>query len=377
MAACLAISVCAVSPVRFLFYICLLICAQGAELPVRFETRDGGLRVQAILATDEAGKLPSGLLTQEQGEKVLTLSLLDEPAKTPGPSILGKYERTGNTLTFTPRFPFDYGTTYRASLRRAGGETVLDYETPILAAKAPPRLLKIYPSASVLPANQLRFYLYFDRPMRGGKELFEHLSLQDEKGGEIDAPWLDDEIWDEKNNCLILYIHPGRIKRGIELREQSGPVLYEGRSYSLVVRGKWTDLGGNPIGNDQVKKFSTTKEDHSRVELSDWRLGSPPAATHDALTLTLDKIVDYRSLLNRLNVTTDTGQDMEGRIEVGLDEKIWRFVPILPWQAARYRLEVSPELEDVAGNTPLRAFDTDLVAPGTPAQSLRIEFTPR
>ena len=49
------------------------------------------------------------------------------------------------------------------------------YKTPKAEAKAPPKVVKIYPTADVLPANHLKFYIYFDRPMRGGKELFNQI----------------------------------------------------------------------------------------------------------------------------------------------------------------------------------------------------------
>ena len=43
-------------------------------------------------------------------------------------------------------------------------------------------------------------------------------------------------------------------------------------------------------------------------------------------------------------------------------------------QDRRYYLHVDPQLEDVAGNTPLRPFDFDLKAPKLPEQKLRLEF---
>src|SRR4051812_1587731 len=184
---------------RLLLGTAILLFAQGPGAPLRFETTPTGSRVVARLPAGLVGKLPAGRLTQEQGEAVLTVSLLSEDDKTPGPSMLGKYEHAGNELTFTPRFPLSAGATYHAVLKGAGGTTSLDYAVPRPAAKAPPRLIKIYPTADVLPANHLRFYLYFDRPMRGGKKLFEHLAILDDKGKEVEEPWLVDEIWDEAN----------------------------------------------------------------------------------------------------------------------------------------------------------------------------------
>jgi hypothetical protein len=362
---------------RFLLNIAMFLYAQGANEPLRFETTPVGRHVVARLAAEVAGKLPAGALTQAQGEAVLTLSVLQDETKTPGPSMLGKYERSGNEVKFTPRFPLSAGATYRASGKAAGTTTVLDYRVPAPAAKAPPRVVNIYPTADVLPANHLRFYIYFDRPMRGGKELFNHLLILDEKGKEVEEPWLVDEIWDEENNCLILYIHPGRIKWGVELRELMGPVLYEKRSYTLVVRGEWTDLDGNKIGKDTFKKFRTTPEDRVRIELGEWKLTAPKAGTHDAVTLTLSKSIDYRSLHTGLTVVNAKGQAIAGTIAAGKDEKSWTFAPTQPWQTGKHRVNVNPDLEDVAGNTPSRPFDMNLLTPRFPAQKLHFEFEPR
>lgn len=362
---------------RFFLCTALLLFAQGTDVPLRFEATPDGQRILARLPAEVAAGLPAGSLTQQQGEAILTLALLADDSKTPGPSMIGKYARIGNELTFAPRFPLRAGSTYRASLKAAGKTASLDYRVPMPAAKAPPRVVKIYPTVDVLPANHLRFYIHFDRPMRGGKELFKHLVLLDEKGKEIDAPWLTDEIWDEENNCLILYIHPGRIKWGVDLRELMGPVLHEKQSYALVVRGEWTDLDGNKIGKDTIKKFRTTGEDRARIELSEWKLTAPKAGTRDAVTLTLPKSIDYRSLQTGLTVTDAKGQAVAGAIAVGRDETSWCFTPTKPWQARRHYVKVSPDLEDVAGNTPSRPFDMDLLTPKLRAQKLQLEFEPR
>jgi hypothetical protein len=362
---------------RFLLCTAMLLFTQGTDAPLRFEATSAGRQVVARLPAALAGKLPAGRLTQEQGEAVLTLSLLADDKKTPGPSMFGKYERSGNELTLTPRFPLSAGATYRASLKAAGSTTSLDYSIPMAAAKAPPKVVKIYPSADVLPANHLRFYIYFDRPMRGGTELFKHLVILDDKGKEVEEPWLVDEIWDEENNCLILYIHPGRIKWGVELRELMGPVLYEKRSYALVVRGEWTDLEGNKIGKDTIKKFRTTGEDRFRITLSEWKLEAPKAGTRDAVTLTLPKSIDYRSLQSGLTVTGAKGKAIDGAIAIGKDEKSWQFTPSQAWQAGPHVVSVSPDLEDVAGNTPMRPFDMDLLTLKRPEQKLQFEFQPR
>jgi hypothetical protein len=156
-----------------------------------------------------------------------------------------------------------------------------------------------------------------------------------------------------------------------------GPVLHEKRSYSLVVRGEWTDLEGNKIGKDTIKKFRTTGEDRVRIELSDWKLTAPKAGTRHAVTLTIPKSIDYRSLQTGLTVRNAKGQVIAGTIAVGKGETSWRFTPKQPWQAGPYHVSVSPDLEDVAGNTPARPFDMDLLTPKRPAQKLQFQFHPR
>ena len=359
-----------------LLCVSVLLLGQPGDTPLRFLTAKDAQQVIAKLPAAQAAKLPAGRLTQEAGEAILCVALVPEDTKKPGPAMLGKYERNANDLLFTPRFPLEAGQTYRATLKLDGKTVILDYEMPQPPPKTPPKVVKIYPTAGVLPANNLRFYICFDRPMRGGKELFQQIVLVDDRGKVVDDPWLIDEIWDEENNCLIIYIHPGRIKWGVLLRELLGPVLIEKREYSLVIRGSLTDTGGNKIGNDVVKKFRTTPEDRVRIDVSAWKLTAPKAQTREPLQLTLPKSVDHRSLQRFLSVNDDKGQSVDGKIAIGKDEKSWHFTPTQPWQPRGYRLDIDDQLEDVAGNTPLRPFDLDLRAPKLAPQKLRFEFLP-
>jgi hypothetical protein len=351
----------------------VLIVGQTTE-PLRFHNADERREIIARLHADVADKLPMGRLTQEQGEAILTVALLAGDTKKPGPAMIGTYERKGTELIFTPRFPLDAGQTYRADLQSAGKTATLIFQMPKAAAKTPPKVVKIYPSADVLPANQLRFYIYFDRPMRGGKDLFKQIALVDDKGKEIHDPWLLDEIWDEANNCLILYIHPGRIKWGVLLRELLGPVLVEKREYSLVIRGEWADTEGNKIGKDFVKKFRTTAEDRSRIELSDWKLLPPRAGSGERLYVTFPKCIDFRSLQRFITITDAKGHRVDGQFEIGKHEKEWTYIAKNSWPEGQYHLEIEGELEDVAGNTPLRPFDFDLKAKKLPPQNLKMKF---
>lgn len=354
----------------------LLLVAQPQEPSVRFRPLANQGR-EVVAQLPKGFKLPPGKLTQEDGEKVLTVALIDDATKKAGPAMLGRYERKDNELTFTPRFALVGGQTYRASYHLPPKMQTLDYRMPDPPAKSPPQVVKIYPTANVLPANVLRFYIYFDRPMRGGKELFDQIVLVDDKGKVIEDAWLLDEIWDDENNCLIIYIHPGRIKWGVGLRELLGPVLHEKREYSLIVRGTLTDVDGNKIGKDIVKKFRTTEEDRVRIDVQVWARSGPKMNTRDPLTLNVRKSVDHRSLQKYITVSDDKGQPVDGAITLHFDEKLWKFTPTQPWQNQTYSFEINGNLEDVCGNTPRLPFDHDLKAPKLAAQKLKHEFVPR
>src|SRR3954463_1528646 len=59
------------------------------------------------------------------------------------------------------------------------------------------RLEAIYPSAELLPANHLKFYLHFSVPMREGVFL-DHCQLLDDHGRVVIAePFRETELWSE------------------------------------------------------------------------------------------------------------------------------------------------------------------------------------
>jgi hypothetical protein len=66
-----------------------------------------------------------------------------------------------------------------------------------------------------------------------------------------------------------------------------------------------------------------------------------------------------------------------GSVELQAQEAAWAFTPERVWVNGEYRLLVNPELEDLAGNTPLRVFDTDLRKADPQPSILDLGFRPR
>jgi hypothetical protein len=292
--------------------------------------------------------------------------------------MLGLYEHQGAELIFRPRFNLEPGRVYRAFFGLVDRAALTaDYRAPLRNGGTPAQVTKIYPTAGVLPANHLKFYIYFSQPMRGGQEIFDQIEILDADGNAISEPWLTDQIWDASGRWLILYIHPGRIKLGLVLREVLGPVLEPGRDYTLVIRGAMIDANSQPLGKDVVKKFRTTAEDRVRIDLGAWKMPAPKAGTTDAVIVDFPKSLDHKSLESFLTIVDAKGTPMEGSIALGKNEQSWTFTPSRPWQNKEYRLRVDGRLEDVAGNTPTRPFDLDLEAPKLVPQPLQLTIRPR
>jgi hypothetical protein len=358
--------------------VCLgFIVGQPAE-GLHFRKVEGRLEVVAYLPESVRAQIPRGILKPELGETWLRLYVVDSDTKRAGQPMLGSYRREGDALYFRPRFALEPGASYRAELGPAGKPLhVASYRAPDRRPTTPPRVVKILPTGDMLPANHLRFYIYFSQPMSGGADIFKEFAIVDAAGKEVLDPWLHDELWDEDDQCLILYIHPGRIKWGVLLRELLGPVLLPDRDYTLVIRGGICDAQGQTMGKDVVKKFRTTAEDRQRIELADWKITAPAAGTTEPLVVTFPKSLDHKSLERFVTVQSASGQRVEGAITIGRHEQVWSFQPKTAWQAAEYQLHVDGRLGDTAGNTPRRPFDVDLRMTPPPAQALELTFRPR
>jgi hypothetical protein len=343
---------------------------------VRFGETAGKVVVVARLPAALQSKVPTGKLPQEQGEQWLRVCFVEPQSGKVGPPMLGTYERVGPELVFRPRFPLESGQLYRAFLGPEGGAESAEYRVPEPTGTEPPRVVKIYPTGDELPANHLRFHVYFSQPMRGGQEIFKQFAILDEDGTEVLDPWLHDELWDEDERCLILYFHPGRIKWGVLLRELLGPVLRPQRRYTLVVRGEMLDANGRRLGKDVTKTFRTTAEDRQRIKVEEWMLAAPAVGTSEPLHVFFPKAIDHKSLARFLTITDESGKRVRGTFEVGKAERSWCFRPAQPWSVQEYRLIIDSRLEDVAGNTPLRPFDVDLNTPPAGTPCLHRTFRP-
>ncbi len=334
---------------------CFLSAADPAEVTVR-AVDEIGLRVEVrrlLSPADQARFAEGASISARDARRLLVFRLRDATAP-----LFGKYQRAGSWLVFSPRRPLVYGHSYAAVAPDSQSSAVL-YTAPPRPPTAAPVVERIYPTADRLPANHLKFYIHFSKPMREGREVFNHFALLDQHGEPVHDPWRRTELWSKDAKRLTLWIHPGRVKQGVNLREDFGPVLSAGKKYRLVVGVSLRDATGQHLAKPFVKVFTAGPADHARPLPSRWRVRAP-RDPDSPLEVRLLEPLDHPLLFRFLRVVDHRGCGVAGKIEVADQERVWRFRPAQPWPPGVYQIQVSPLLEDLAGNTPMRVFDTDL-----------------
>jgi hypothetical protein len=234
----------------------------------------------------------------------------------------------------------------------------------------------VYPSGAILPENTLRLYVHFSGPVARG-DVYRHLKLVRDDGTEVSHPFLelDEELWTADGLRLTLLFHPGRVKRGLVPREQEGPILEEGRRYTLVIDRKWEDADGRPLRAEVRKPFAAGPPDDQPVDPMNWSLMAPRGG--DApLILRLAKPLDRALLARMVWVEDAAGNRVEGTLTVGGGERVLTFAPAKPWRRGEYKLVVDTRLEDVCGNRVGQPFEVDEFKPIRPKIETRTVARP-
>lgn len=277
--------------------------------------------------------------------------------------MLGDYRVEKDLFIFEPRFPLRPGTTYQAR-HKFGGEGSLgfaDFPTPPAKERPPADLTAVYPSASALPENQLKFYLHFSAPMSRG-EAYSRVHLLKASGEEVEFPFLElgEELWDESGTRFTLFFDPGRIKRGLKPREEMGPSLVEGESYMLVIDQEWLDAEGRPLKAGFKKSFRSDPPDDVQPDAKKWQVTAPHSETSEPLVASFNEPLDHAMLQRVLGVKDAEGNDVAGEIKVDQGETRWQLTPAAPWKPGKYALVIDAALEDLAGNSLSKPFEVDV-----------------
>jgi hypothetical protein len=276
------------------------------------------------------------------------------------PPLLGTYSVENGSLVFRPRFPFTPGMKYRALFRPPGGAPIeKTFAGPVRDTIPSTRVLHIYPSANVLPSNELRLYIYFSAPMSRG-EAGQYIHMLNANGKVLRDVFLPgEELWGPDYRRLTMTFDPGRIKRGLTSNEKMGPPIEAGKRYSLVIDRHWQDARGVPLIASFRKSFRGGPAIRTPPDPKAWRINAPKAGTSEALVLDFPEPMNYPLLRSMLRVSGAHGA-IPGTVTIARQETEWRLVPNEPWRAGDYQVVVDTGIEDLAGNHIGQLFDIDV-----------------
>lgn len=323
---------------------------------------------------------------------LFAVRVADEKSQPETPLVWGRYSLVEDRVRFAPRFPLQAGLTYQVAFHpdrlpspaKSAEKLAVRSATvsiPRSARGVETQVTAVYPTASVLPENLLRFYLHFSAPMSVG-EAYDHVRLIDSDGKALEMPFLElaEELWEPDHQRFTLLIHPGHIKRGLRSREEAGTALVAGREYTLVISKAWADAKGEPLAKDFRKTFKVGSEEKRALEFDSWKVAAPVASTREPLELRFPKPLDQALLERMIWITDVRGERVAGTVALADKETRWTFTPKSPWMSSEYQLNADTALEDPCGNNLQRAFDfntLDPLAKSNSAELMSRRFTPK
>ncbi|PHS20160.1 MAG: hypothetical protein COA86_02395 [Kangiella sp.] len=215
----------------------------------------------------------------------------------------------------------------------------------------------VYPTSEKIPENILRFYIYFDAPMREGN-IFDFIKLFDEHNNEMSHVFFDSvhELWTPDHKRLTLLLDPGRVKSGLQANSAMGRAFTANKKYKLIVSEGFEAISGLKTTADYVKVFTATSEDREGINISRWQIEFPK---HDLDKLKIDfkEPVDHVSAQHFILIVDHSGKEIEGSIDLQPNETGLVFEPTLPWVKGQYRILINHRFEDIVANNINGAFD--------------------
>lgn len=233
--------------------------------------------------------------------------------------------------------------------------TVLCLSCTSLQALQEPRVLSYSPKSEHIPSNTLRMYVQFSESM-GLRQVREHIVLLNDQGEVVVNPFLNlgRELWDSEQKVLTLLFDPGRIKRGVGPNLQSGAPLLVGNTYHIQIKAGMESAAGVSMSEEKLIKYQIEPPLRTSLNLHEWQIKSPTTSTA-ALTIYFDRLMDTQAALRMIAIVSEDGKLVKGRSSTnGLS---WNFMPKRPWVPQSYKVVVSPDLEDISGNTRRAPFD--------------------
>ena len=284
---------------------------------------------------------------------ILKGELTDEYLIHESTAVMGTVERGEDAITFRPLVPFNQDRPYTVLCEGK----VLHFTVAKSHDYEAIQVVDIYPSDREVPANILKWYVRFSRPVNPVK-IYDHIHFLDEEGAKIDrsilnlkAPLLSDD-----GMLLTIWIEPGRQKRLLGPNHHLGSVFDPYKGYVLHIDGGLKDMEGIDMGSAVRHTFITTDSDRLKPSIEDWRANDIAAHTLEPLKIILPEPIDYGSLTDAFGVYYQ-GNRVAGTFDYNSEVATISFRPASKWYAGTYTIRLGHQLEDLAGNNLRHLFD--------------------
>ncbi len=307
---------------------------------------------------DDVIKLDSSTISNEMEEIFWDDHLavfVENEAKvyTSNKAIQGEYTKDRNYLIFKPYYPFENGMNYIIRTKSVNSEDY-SYQSFLIEKKkkvANAKVINIYPSANRLPENLLRFYIYFNTPMKKGEAL-KHIALVDAEGNIDQHAFMEfkQELWSGDGKRLTVLFDPGRIKRGVVTNSLLGPALQKDKQYHLSISSTWQDVYGQQLSETLQKKIEVVKAYRTKILVNEWIMEKPEANSRGVLTIHFDRIMDHALIQSMIQLKDRKGNQVAGYWQILEAEQQVQFISEEKWNKGKYQIVIDTRLEDVAGN---------------------------
>lgn len=300
-----------------------------------------------------------------------------------GPPVLGSYKIVDNHLAFSPRFLPDAQVRYIVTFSYPALAQLLSHElseqstySDVVTFEPPkttrPEITSVIPNLEIVPANLLRFYVFFSAPM-GLENPYDFITIEDSEGNVLVDPFviIPEGLWNIDRTRLTLLLHPGRVKQGVGPNMTEGDILRAGNDYTLKINSEWKGASGEALKESFSREINATNPLRKAINVNLWALKAEQNQI-GILTIVTDHPLDQPLAKRMLYIRTKEGKILPSQVEFTSAEEVkvlWR-----PDGSKELELHIDHRLEDVCGNTPLYAFDLEDGIRSEPTGEIMLTF---
>lgn len=217
---------------------------------------------------------------------------------------------------------------------------------------APLCALKCYPISPNIPSNILSFYIEFDEPMQANPMAFQYVDLV-VNGKIIDNAWRQRSYWINDFKTLVMMIHPGRVKHGIQSTYKDGRVFNAGDTAIIQLRPGLLTCS-EKTNNGFSKRYAIAVEDKisPKVDSSSCLIQLNSASRYK---ISFNEKMDFGLLWKSLRLSDKNKRKIPFQL-TSVDDKNWTVILDSNSYVCE-RIKLSTTVGDLAQNQLNRLFE--------------------